>query len=108
MTDPTIYIAAKPPLAGVVKTRLAGSIGDGPAVALYIAFLQDLAAEVGGVGTAVGWFIPAQPPWRPPSLGPRQVATRWQRGPTWSARQAGLFADCHRAGYPATVLIASD
>lgn len=41
-----VVLFAKEPVAGRVKTRLAREIGDGPAAALYGAFLQDLAAAL--------------------------------------------------------------
>lgn len=48
MTGPVrrLVLFAREPIAGRVKTRLAREIGDGPAAALYRAFLQDLAAAL--------------------------------------------------------------
>ncbi len=108
VTSPVLYIAAKPPVAGSVKTRLARAIGDDAASALYAAFLEDIAAEVRGAGLPAGWFLPRTPDWQPPALGSRQVATRWQKGDTWSERQANLFRDTFRDGAAATVIVASD
>ena len=48
MTEPVrrVVLFAREPVAGRVKTRLARGIGEGPAAALYRAFLQDLAASL--------------------------------------------------------------
>ena len=103
-----LYIAAKPPVPGLVKTRLARGIGAVASAGLYAAFLDDLAAEIRRAGISAGWFIPAGCGWLPPALGPLQLPTRWQVGSSWSARQSRLFEECHRDGAPGTVLIASD
>ena len=103
-----LYIAAKPPIPGLVKTRLARGIGTVASARLYAAFLDDLAAEVRAGEVSAGWFIPAGSSWSPPPLGPLQLPTRWQVGSSWSARQSRLFEECHRDGVPGTVLIASD
>lgn len=108
VTSPVLYIAAKPPVAGSVKTRLAHAIGDDAAASLYAAFVQDIAAEVRGTGLAAGWFLPRTPDWQPPGLGSRQVATRWQKGDTWSKRQANLYRETYEEGTAATVIVASD
>lgn len=108
MSAPSLYIAAKPPVPGLVKTRLARVIGAESATALYAAFLVDLAATVRGLEIPAGWFIPPQPAWVPPGLGPCQLATRWQRGSNWGERQANLFADCMRDSPGAVLLVASD
>ena len=108
-----LYIAAKPPIPGLVKTRLARGIGTVASARLYAAFLDDLAAEVRAGEISAGWFIPPGSGWSPPPLGPLQLPTRWQVGSNWSARQSRLFEECHsdegqREGRPGTVLIASD
>ena len=43
----TICVFAKPPLPGTAKTRLAASIGEGPAAELAAAFLEDTWSAVG-------------------------------------------------------------
>ncbi|HEV1997238.1 MAG TPA: DUF2064 domain-containing protein [Candidatus Dormibacteraeota bacterium] len=108
MSGHRLYIAAKPPVSGLVKTRLARAIGEYAATALYAAFLVDIAAVVRDQGISAGWFIPSQPEWEPPLLGPRQLPTRWQRGASWSRRQAQLFADCFQDSEGPVVLMASD
>lgn len=45
-------VFAKEPVAGRVKTRLARTLGEGPATSLYAAFLEDLAAGLGDVRAA--------------------------------------------------------
>ncbi len=107
-TSPVLYIAAKPPVAGSVKTRLARAIGLDAATSLYAAFVHDIAAEVRGGSLPAGWFLPSAPDWQPPALGSQQVVTRWQNGSTWSERQANLFRDSFEEGIAATVIVASD
>jgi rSAM/selenodomain-associated transferase 1 len=48
MTEPVrrVVLFAREPVAGHVKTRLAREVGEGPATALYAAFLQDLAVSL--------------------------------------------------------------
>jgi rSAM/selenodomain-associated transferase 1 len=54
-----LVIMARYPAVGRVKTRLARSIGAGPACALYRAFLSDLEARFAGAATEVIWaFFP--------------------------------------------------
>ncbi|MBA3427400.1 MAG: hypothetical protein H0U07_02360, partial [Actinobacteria bacterium] len=40
-----LYVAAKAPRPGRVKTRLAAAVGDAAATGLYGAFLRDLAVR---------------------------------------------------------------
>lgn len=47
-----LVVFAKEPVAGRVKTRLARTLGEGPATLLYAAFLEDLAAGLGDVRAA--------------------------------------------------------
>jgi glycosyltransferase A (GT-A) superfamily protein (DUF2064 family) len=108
VTSAVFYIAAKPPVAGLVKTRLAQTVGANEATALYAAFVEDIGAEVRAHGLPAGWFIPRTPEWEPPALGSRQLSTRWQRGGNWSERQANLFRESFRVGNPATIIMASD
>ena len=98
MTD-RLYIAAKAPRPGLVKTRLAGAIGDDSAAALYAAFLDDLA---GRFPNAV-WFV--TPPedwvgWPHPTLA--------QPEGDWTERQRALFRGASARGETRVVLIASD
>jgi len=98
MTD-RLYIAAKAPRPGLVKTRLAGTIGDDSAAALYAAFLDDLA---GRFPNAV-WFV--TPPedwvgWPHPTLA--------QPDGDWTERQRALFRGASARGETRVVLIASD
>lgn len=61
----TLYIAAKAPRPGFAKTRLGKAIGPMQAIALYKAFLQDLAARFSTAPFEVVWFI------TPPTPGAR-------------------------------------
>jgi len=103
-----LYIAAKPPLPGLVKTRLARTIGAESSASLYAAFLEDLATMVAASGIPAGWFVPPATGWSPPPLGPAQLPSRWQVGDSWGARQSRLFLE-ELGGDPGPlVLIASD
>ncbi|GAC1328736.1 MAG: TIGR04282 family arsenosugar biosynthesis glycosyltransferase [Candidatus Dormibacteria bacterium] len=108
MTTGKVFIAAKPPVPGLVKTRLARAIGEAASAELYAAFLDDIAGMIRQSSLAAGWFIPRTPLWEPPSLGAAQLATRWQDGDTWGVRQARLFEDAFATNAGPVVLVASD
>jgi len=103
-----LYIAAKPPVPGLVKTRLARTIGAAASARLYAEFLEDIAAVVRTLDVPAGWFIPPGTGWLPPALGASQLPTRWQRGDSWGARQARLFSEVLAEGPGPVVLMASD
>jgi glycosyltransferase A (GT-A) superfamily protein (DUF2064 family) len=103
----TLWIAAKAPRPGAVKTRLARSIGDGPAARIYAAFLGDLAARFAGAPFPVGWYVE---PGGWPEIGPLVGAgapVLEQRGADWTERQQHLFRTVCDGTAP-VVLIASD
>ena len=103
------YIAAKQPLPGYVKTRLAAVLGDDAAVRLYAAFLEDIAIEFGKCSTPMGWFVdPFGSAWRPPILGSHMLSIVLQPQGDWAQRQAWLFAHSARRGNQRTLVIASD
>jgi hypothetical protein len=112
LTDRVLYVAAKAPRAGLVKTRLARAIGDVAAVALYRAFLGDLAARFARAPFPVGWYVAPEDAWdelaslvgRPTPTGP----VLFQGAGDWTARQRALFRDAARRGEARTVLVASD
>jgi rSAM/selenodomain-associated transferase 1 len=105
-----LWIAAKAPRPGFVKTRLARSIGDARAAELYAAFLQDLALRFRDA-RPLGWYVTPDDSW--PELerlvGDQDGALVLPQGEgDWGERQRRLFADAHRRGEQRTVLIASD
>lgn len=53
MTDPTVLVVAKAPVPGLAKTRVARTVGDGPAAELAAAALLDTLATA----TSVGWPV---------------------------------------------------
>lgn len=63
MTGPVrrVVLFAREPASGRVKTRLAREIGEGPAAALYAAFLEDLAAELPDPGRWAASVAHAEP-----------------------------------------------
>jgi len=98
MTD-RLYIAAKAPRPGLVKTRLASAIGDEAAAGLYAAFLDDLAERF---PDAV-WFVTPPEDW----VGWPHPTLAQPRG-DWTERQQALFRDARARGETRVVLIASD
>ena len=108
----TLYIAAKAPRIGLAKTRLGRAIGHGPAVALYAAFLHDLAARFAAAPFALGWYVTPPDAWPEirPYVGPAgRPARLLVQGPgDWTARQRALFRAAPARGEERTVLIASD
>ena len=98
MTD-RLYIAAKASRPGLVKTRLAGAIGDEAAAGLYSAFLDDLAERF---PNAV-WFVTPPEDW----VGwPRPTLP--QPAGDWTERQRALFRGARARGETRVVLVASD
>ena len=103
-----LYLAAKAPLPGLVKTRLGATIGHVAAAELYAAFLTDLTARFATAPVEVGWYVaPGSRRHLAPCLA-GAVRVRTQRGRGWAARQAALFRDCEEAGEGAVVLAATD
>jgi rSAM/selenodomain-associated transferase 1 len=105
-----LWIAAKAPRPGFVKTRLARSIGDELAVELYAAFLQDLAARFRS-GRPPAWYVTPDDAWPELErlLGDQDGAHVLPQGEgDWTERQRRLFAGARRRGEEKTVLIASD
>ncbi len=110
MTD-ILYIGAKAPRAGLAKTRLGNSIGHEPAVTLYKAFLQDLAARFAGAPFRCGWYVTPPDAW--PEIAPlvaprREPRVLFQGEGDWTERQRELFYGAAERGEEKVVLIASD
>ncbi len=103
-----LYLAAKAPIAGQVKTRLGAAIGMPEAATLYEGFLRDLVARFVGVPYEIAWYV-TPGSWshlRP--LAARADAVRVQRGRGWAARQANLFRDCDAGLEGPVILMATD
>lgn len=106
-----LFIAAKAPRPGLVKTRLGAQIGHQRAAALYGGFLRDLGLRFAGFPYEVGWFVPAGAwPEILALLGPgwSRSPVVMQSGGDWGERQRRLFAGARGRGEERTVLIASD
>lgn len=108
---PTLYIAAKAPRAGLAKTRLGRAIGDHAAVALYRAFLRDLAAGFAAAPFAVAWYVTPPDAW--PEIAPlvggagRRARVLVQGEGDWTERQRALFRHVVH-GEERAILIPSD
>jgi rSAM/selenodomain-associated transferase 1 len=106
-----LYIAAKAPRAGLAKTRLGASIGHESAIALYKAFLQDLATRFAGAPFVCGWYVTPPDAW--PEIGPLvapcgESRVLLQGEGDWTRRQRELFYGAAERGEERVVLIASD
>jgi len=106
-----LYIAAKAPRAGLVKTRLGAAIGHEGAVALYASFLRDLAARFAGAPFALGWYVMPPDAW--PELAPLvgaagEARVLAQSEGDWTARQRALFRGAAARGEDRVILVASD
>ena len=104
-----LYIAAKAPRPGLCKTRLARTLGDDAALALYRAFLTDLAARLADAPFPLGWYVTPADGW--PELarlvGPSERVVDQGEG-DWTERQRRLFATAAARGESRVVLVASD
>ncbi|MFZ0216079.1 MAG: TIGR04282 family arsenosugar biosynthesis glycosyltransferase [Candidatus Dormiibacterota bacterium] len=106
-----LYIAAKAPRPGLVKTRLGAGIGHATATALYTAFLRDLGARFEGGPFRLGWYVTPDGAWS--EIGPlvgagTATAVRLQPDGDWSHRQRHLLETAAAEGERPVVLIASD
>ena len=108
----TLYIAAKAPRADLTKTRLGRAIGHDRAVALYKAFLSDLAARFADTPFALGWYITPPEAWR--EIAPlvyragRVPQVSIQGEGDWTERQRQLFREAAGCDDERVVLVASD
>lgn len=109
-----LYIAAKAPRAGVAKTRLGAGLGHDQAIALYRAFLCDLATgfTLTDAPFVVGWYITPEDAWDDlaPLVSANGPAARVlvQGGGTWTERQQMLFRGAAARGEERVILVASD
>lgn len=98
-----LYVAAKAPVPGRVKTRLAQSIGADAAAGLYRAFLLDLARRF----PSASWYVTPLREWKRSHIAPARPCLEQPRG-DWTARQRALFRGAAARGERRVVLIASD
>lgn len=106
-----LYIAAKAPRPGVAKTRLGRDIGDEGAVALYKAFLSDLAARFARTPFTPVWYVTPPDAW--PDIAPlvgegSEDRVAIQAGDDWTERQRRLFLEAAARGEERILLLASD
>ncbi len=104
-----LWIAAKAPRPGLVKTRLAKSIGHPAAVELYRAFLTDVARRFAVAPFRHGWYV------TPPdafaeiaALAGEGVTLLAQPDGDWGERQRHLFRSAAARGEQRTIIFASD
>ena len=110
VTD-NLYIAAKAPRVGLAKTRLGRSIGHESAIALYKAFLRDLAAHFVRAPFECGWYVTPPDAW--PEIAPLvapcgEARVLFQSEGDWTERQRDLFCGTAERGEEKIILIASD
>ena len=105
---PALVILARHPQAGKVKTRLAASIGDAAAAALYRAFLLDLARKLAAhPAWVLCWaFAPADSPLPAEITGGEKTFA--QAGGDLGERMANAIERVLADGHPSAVLIGSD
>lgn len=96
-----LTIAAKAPLPGHAKTRLAARIGDDAATELYRAFLADLANRF----PEAAWYVDPLRAWQRAYPGTRATG---QPAGDWTQRQRAFFRSAAMRGDERSVLIASD
>jgi uncharacterized protein len=107
----SLYIIARAPRAGEVKTRLARQIGEEGAARLYAAFLRDLGHRFAHGAFRPRWYVT-------PAGGWPEIATLLPNGAPWTVRaqpegsltdrQRHLLREAAASGETPVVLIASD
>jgi uncharacterized protein len=102
MTD-VLYVAAKAPVPGRVKTRLAQAIGENAATALYRAFLLDLAGRF----PSASWYVTPLGDWKRSGIAQGRPCLEQPPG-DWTERQRALFHGAPERDESRVVLIASD
>ena len=120
MTRATIAVMARPLVPGAVKTRLARTLGDEGALAVYERLLRGTLAaaeQVRAVDLALAEAPAADGSGAPAAAGTTAGLltgreARWsrlrQRGVGLGERLANVFADLFTAGAPAVVIAGSD
>ena len=107
-----LYVIAKAPRVGLAKTRLGRVIGHEAAVALYGAFLQDLAARFTNAPFEYGWYVTPSDAWDDISplvdRGEHEARILFQREGDLTERQREFFRGASERGEERVVLIASD
>ena len=108
-----LAVMARPLLRGAVKSRLAASIGDDEALAIYTRLLGDTLRSAEQVPGAALVLAEAQPEGGDRPADPLAGRSpRWQRLPQHSGslgeRLAGVFADLFAAGAGSVVIVGSD
>jgi uncharacterized protein len=107
-----LYIAAKAPRIGFAKTRLGVAIGHTRAIALYQAFLRDLATRFADAPFGVGWYVTPADAWSDIAplvdSGPPRVRVLAQGEGDWNQRQRQLFRGAFERGEQRTILLGSD
>lgn len=106
----SLYVIARAPCPGEVKTRLARAIGDGPATRLYAAFLEDLGHRFAPGPFRPGWYVTPPEGW--PQIARLLPGGRWvvreQPDGSLTDRQRHLFREAAAHGECPVVLVASD
>jgi uncharacterized protein len=104
-----LYVIARAPRVGFAKTRLGRTIGHERAIALYRAFLRDLAARFAGSPFVPGWYVTPPDAWPEISqLTGETGRVLFQGDGDLTERQRELFMGSVSRGEERTVLIASD
>jgi rSAM/selenodomain-associated transferase 1 len=106
-----LYIIAKAPRVGHVKTRLGRVIGYEAAVMLYRAFLRDLAVRFANTHWECGWYVTPPDAWddiSPLVSWGRAVRILYQNEGNLTERQREFFRGAAARGEERVVLIASD
>lgn len=105
---PALVVLARNPEAGKIKTRLAASIGDAAAAALYRAFLVDVGRRLAAHPSwMLRWaFAPADAPL--PADIVRDAKAFPQTGGDLGERMEAAIGQALADGHPSVVLIGSD
>ncbi|HXA43226.1 MAG TPA: TIGR04282 family arsenosugar biosynthesis glycosyltransferase [Candidatus Solibacter sp.] len=106
-----LYIAARAPRLGEVKTRLARTVGVAAATYLYVAFLRDIAKNFSRANYEVAWYLTPDggAPELAAALGTgERLRVRAQGDGGWGVRQDRLFRGAALRGEERVALIASD
>lgn len=113
MAERAVVLFAKDPRPGLVKKRLASSVGEQEAAALYKCFLLDtveMLSSLSGVDLLVAWDGTTQSRGARGEIAGMCPAARFfpQRGTDLGERLENAFAHASEAGYSRIVAVGSD
>ena len=108
-SETVVALLVRPPVPGLVKTRLAAGLGAAGACCLYRAMVADILANIKAAGVPIHLFHAGPEDHALPRVWQEAVdRVRPQRGNDIGERMAAVFTDCFAGGIEQVILAGSD